>query len=219
MKTLLLWDTQAVTRAGITWFCTHGTYFTNICEVSDRRGLLQALVTCPDAAVLLDYALSDLHSADDLLILQARFPQAVWLLFSEELSEDFICRTLGSSAAFGIVMKDASAPEIHSALRALASGYRFITSRVESMLRTPRPLTEGKREEETPKLTGTEKEILKAIASGRTTKEIAAQRFSSIHTITTHRKHIFRKLGINNVQEAVRYAFRAGLLDATDYSI
>lgn len=219
MRTLLLWDNQAVTRAGVTWFCTRDACFTDIREVGDRRGLVEALVACPDAAVLLDYALSDLRGADDLLILQARFPRAVWLLFSDELSEDFIRRTLGSSEAFGLLMKDASAAEIRSALAALAFGRRFITSRVESMLRTTWSLREEKREEGTPKLTGTEKEILKAIASGQTTKEIAAERFSSVHTITTHRKHIFRKLGINNVQEAVRYAFRAGLLDATDYSI
>lgn len=68
-------------------------------------------------------------------------------------------------------------------------------------------------------LTKTETEIVRAIAQGKTTKEIAAERFSSIHTITTHRKNIFRKLGINTAHEATKYALRAGLVDPSEFYI
>ena len=66
-------------------------------------------------------------------------------------------------------------------------------------------------EEEAPSiLTTTEMEIVKAIAQGKTTREIATERFSSIHTVTTHRKNIFRKLGINtrhivSAQQIIEY--------------
>jgi len=50
-------------------------------------------------------------------------------------------------------------------------------------------------------LTQTEKNILKEIALGKTTKEIAAEKNLSFHTINSHRKNIFRKLGVNNVHE------------------
>ena len=68
-------------------------------------------------------------------------------------------------------------------------------------------------------MTDTEKEILKEIAIGRTTKEIAANRNLSFHTIITHRKNIFRKLEVNNVHEATKYAMRAGLIDMAEYYI
>lgn len=219
MRTLLLADNQDITRAGLVYYCSNRAAFAEIREVSNRRDLMDALAERPDAAVVLDYALSDLHGADDLLILQARFPRAGWLLFSEELSEDFMRRMLGSSDAFGIVMKDAPQEEILSALDALGAGKRFITARVAGLLRTAGTLRRESGQGSAFQLTPTEKEILQAIASGKTTKEIAALRFSSIHTITTHRKNIFRKLGINNVQEAVRYALRAGMVDAADYYI
>ena len=48
---------------------------------------------------------------------------------------------------------------------------------------------------------------------------IIAERFSSIHTVTTHRKNIFRKLGINTAHEAVKYALRAGLIDSSEFYI
>ena len=73
--------------------------------------------------------------------------------------------------------------------------------------------------EEHIKLTKTETEILIAIAQGMTSREIAEKRFLSFHTVNTHRKNIFRKLGVNNVHEATRYALRAGLIDAAEYYI
>ena len=68
-------------------------------------------------------------------------------------------------------------------------------------------------------LTATETDILREIARGKTTKEIAIERCSSFHTVNTHRKNIFRKLDVNTAYEATRYALRAGLIDAADYYI
>ena len=65
-------------------------------------------------------------------------------------------------------------------------------------------------------LTQTEKNILKEIALGKTTKEIAAEKNLSFHTINSHRKNIFRKLGVNNVHEATKYAMRAGIVDLAE---
>ena len=69
------------------------------------------------------------------------------------------------------------------------------------------------------KLTATEKEILKDVASGRTTREISENRHVSVHTVVSHRKNIFRKIGVNNVHEATKYAVKAGLIDLADYFI
>lgn len=57
------------------------------------------------------------------------------------------------------------------------------------------------------------------IARGKSVKEIAAERFSSTHTIITHKKNIFRKLGVNNVYEATKYAIRAGIVEMMEYYI
>jgi len=48
---------------------------------------------------------------------------------------------------------------------------------------------------------------------------IAAERCSSVHTISTHRKNIFRKIGVNNLLEATKYAVQAGIVDVTEYYI
>ena len=69
------------------------------------------------------------------------------------------------------------------------------------------------------KLTTSEKVILHEIALGKTTKEIAYEKNLSFHTVNSHRKNIFRKLEINNVHDAVKYAIRAGIFDVAEYYI
>lgn len=216
MKTLVLADNQDITKAGILYLSDKMPGFGRVIEAADRKELIALLVASPDAAVVLDYTLFDLVSADELIILQERFKQVRWLLFSDELSEDFIRRVLFSSETFSMVMKDAPQEEIVAALQAIAGSQRFLGSRIRNRLANRKPVSDAF---EHPALTTTEREILKAIAQGKTTREIASERFSSIHTVTTHRKNIFRKLEINNVHEATKYALRAGIIDSAEYYI
>jgi Response regulator containing a CheY-like receiver domain and an HTH DNA-binding domain len=71
----------------------------------------------------------------------------------------------------------------------------------------------------TVKLTASEKMILHEISLGKTTKEIAYEKNLSFHTVNSHRKNIFRKLEVNNVHEAIKYAIRAGIFDVAEYYI
>ncbi len=50
-------------------------------------------------------------------------------------------------------------------------------------------------------------------------KEIAALRNSSVHTIITHKKNLFRKLEVNNIYEATKYALKAGMIELVEYYI
>ena len=132
------------------------------------------------------------------------------------MSDDFIRRIVFSSSAFSILLKDSSLDEIEAALQSTLHSERFICQRIHHLLHDKKAIREPG---EHPVLTATEQEILKAIALGKTTREIAAERFSSVHTITTHRKNIFRKLEVNNVHEATKYALRAGIVDSAEYYI
>jgi DNA-binding CsgD family transcriptional regulator len=68
-------------------------------------------------------------------------------------------------------------------------------------------------------LTPTEIEVLKSIAQSKSSQTVADERNLSIHTIATHRKNIFRKISVNNVLEATKYAVQIGIIDMTEYYI
>lgn len=180
----------------------------------DKAELLLALRENDDTVVILDYTSFDINDADELLILNQRFTHARWLLFSEDLSADFVRVLIASSMQFSILLKESPMSEIKEAVKYCMHGSRYICQRMTEVLLAPQHEVEEK-----VNLTKTETEILKDIALGMTTKEIAEKRFSSFHTVNTHRKNIFRKLGVNNVHEATKYALRAGLVDTAEYYI
>ena len=151
---------------------------------------------------------------DQLLIVSERFALSQWLLISDELTPQFLRRVIYSSHQFSIVFKDGPMKDLRDALHAVNKHERFISQKALEVI-----IHQQYEEEKPDILTATETEIVKAIAQGKTTKEIAEERFSSIHTITTHRKNIFRKLGINTAHEVVKYAIRAGLIDPSEFYI
>ena len=210
---IILADRQDITRAGLI-YVLQGIEGTEWKYTEDKAELMLALKADDDAVVVLDYTSFDINDADELLILQQRFVHTRWLLFSEDLSTDFVRVLLASSMQFSILLKECPLAEIKEAVRYAIHGNRFICQRMTEVLLSPSHDVEEK-----VKLTKTETEILKDIALGMTTKEIAEKRYSSFHTVNTHRKNIFRKLKVNNVHEATKYALRAGLVDTAEYYI
>lgn len=181
----------------------------------DKAGLVALLKEHESAIVILDYTLFDFTDEDQLLIVAERFALSQWVLLSEDLTSRFLRRVVYSSHQFSVVFKDGPMQEVREALQSASRHNRYISQRALEAI-----ISQQQEEDEQPSvLTNTETEIVKAIAQGKTTKEIASERFSSIHTITTHRKNIFRKLGVNTAHEVVKYALRAGLIDSSEFYI
>ena len=180
----------------------------------DKTELILQLKASPASIILLDYTLFDFSDADNLLIVAERSPQSQWILISEDLTIDFIAQIYYASRNMSILFKDTTSNDIVNALRSAQEGNRYISQRATELL-----LSQRQKEDHESNLTQTEIEILKAISQGKTTKEIASERFSSIHTINTHRKNIFRKIGVNSAHEAIKYAFRSGLVDTSEFYI
>lgn len=216
MRDVFVLDRQDITRIGIEFLIRENEKGASLCSVENKSELIQKLISSPKALVIIDYSLSDFGSADELLNVSARFSNVHWLLFSEELSGDFLKRILFSGESFSVVLKTSELSELNTAIIHAFRNERFVCLRVTNQLLQSSKSATNKHDNV---LTMTETEILKEIAQGKTTKEIAASRNLSFHTIITHRKNIFRKLEVNNVHEATKYAMRAGIIDVSDYYI
>lgn len=210
---VILADNQAITAAGLKYLLGEYGERTPI-AVRNKAELSRQLEVYPEASVICDYTLFDFSDISDLLIMLQRFSQSHWLLFSEDLSIGFVKQIVASVPHVGILLKDSNLEEINQALDYTVRRKRYICQHIMELLLNPEPDNKEK-----VHLTKTETEILRDIALGMTTKEIAEKRFSSFHTINTHRKNIFRKIAVNNVHEATKYAFRSGLVDAAEYYI
>lgn len=215
MANYILADNQDLTRFATEMLIRQKDANCTIRRAMDKAGLTQLLVETENSIVILDFTLFDIIDEEQLLIISERFNMTSWILISDYLTDSFLRRVVYSSNAFSIVFKSESLTCLRDALLSAASGKRYFSQQATEIL-----LKQHQDEEETNVgLTTTEIEIVKAIARGLTTKEIAAERFSSIHTVTTHRKNIFRKLKVNTAHEVIKYAMRAGLVNPSEFYI
>ena len=220
MREFIIADNQDITKAGMMFLLSRQKDTALLLEADNKAELIQQLRLHPGAVVILDYTSFDFVSSDELIVLHERFKEADWLLFSDELSIGFLRQVLFSSMSFGVVLKDNSKEEILTALQCASRKERFICNHVSNLLLSGNSQTSLLHPiQQNDLLTPAERSILKEIALGETTKEIAVERNLSFHTINSHRKNIFRKLGVNNAHEATKYAMKAGIVDLVEYYI
>ena len=217
MRNIIIADNQDISNAGWHYLLRDQAEISEVFDVSEKKELINLLTEYTSAMVILDYTLFNFESVNELLILQSRFEQVDWILFSDELSDEFLRTLLYNTHSFSVVLKDCTKEEIGSAVKEAFKGFRYICNHVSNMLLDNNKNNHSLNIRQI--LTITEQEILKEMALGKTTKEIAAHRNVSAHTIMTHRKNIFRKIEVNNVHEATKYAMRSGIVDMAEYYI
>ena len=98
---ILLADKQDIRRAGLTYVIEKMEGLETKC-VEDKTELMLALRENEDTVVIVDYTLFDINDSAELLILNQRFPYTRWLLFSEDLSADFVRVLIASSSMFSV---------------------------------------------------------------------------------------------------------------------
>ncbi|WP_353158500.1 LuxR C-terminal-related transcriptional regulator [Myroides odoratus] len=158
-----------------------------------------------------------LQQVDGIYELKNTYERSIWVMWLEELPEIWLKKMLymKSVNGFNLLQQKDSLQEIKKGLTAVWRRENYIAACVQEVFNSYK--TTAFKVDQI--LTNAEREILKEIATGKMTKEIAADRNISIHTVITHRKNIFKKLEVNSVHDATRYAIRAGIITVNDYYI
>jgi len=160
----------------------------------------------PDVLVL-DLRMNNGSGIEAVRSFSERAPGTKTVVLTMEDDPVFAQRVL-TAGALGFVAKDLADVELVRAVRAAARGEEYVSPRVAARLDSlHRSLTDGK-------LTQREVEVLRLIALGHTSVEIARKLHLSPRTIETHRAHIHKKLGLATRAELVRYSLRRGLIGA-----
>ena len=89
MREYIIADNQDISKAGMMFLLSRQKDVSVLLEADNKAELIQQLRLYPQAVVILDYTLFDFAGADELIVLQERFKEADWILFSDELSIQF----------------------------------------------------------------------------------------------------------------------------------
>jgi DNA-binding NarL/FixJ family response regulator len=144
--------------------------------------------------------------------ISARFPQVRIIVVSMHSEEEYVVTAL-RSGAFGYVLKDAGADVLAQAIRTVCAGQRYLCAPLsERAIDVYMRDTDVASLDLFDTLSSREREILRLVAEGRTSDEIAEALFLSVRTVETHRATLMRKMGFHNRIELLHYALRRGLL-------
>jgi len=184
--------------------------------VNTSRELYKILENDSAPLLITDPLLFDYGHPEGLQEIRRAFPKLPILILVNSLSKtEFIALT--KIGIKNILYKTADQDDIFAAVEASFKDKKYFAEEILDLILE---LGENKQVAEEPTtLTGSEIEIVRLIVGGMTTKEIANQKHISFHTVNTHRKNIFRKMGVSNASELIMHAIKAGWIDNIEYFI
>jgi len=166
--------------------------------------------------LIIDPSLIELANFSELKEIKTSFPNLKLLVITNSVSKSEL-HELNNIGITNIILKTAGKEEIFDAFNSALKGKKYYSNELlEILFEVNERKNSG---EETGLLTNSEIEIVRLISEGLTTKEIASHRYVSFHTVITHRKNIFRKLGVSSVSELIMYAIKSGWINIIEYHI
>lgn len=164
----------------------------------------------PDVVVM-DTAMPGLDGIEATRLVIAKAPGAKVIALTMNLARRSVVEMLKAGTS-GYVMKESAFEELVDAIREVVSGNTYLSPPVIGMVLGEYVHKELREETSLfSVLTPREREVLKLVAEGRTTAQIAADLDISSKTIDTHRQHIMDKLNIRGISDLTRYAIREGI--------
>lgn len=207
---ILLVDDHALVRAGMRSLLQDIADVEVVAEASDGAEALAAAERERPDVVLMDIAMKGMNGLEAAARLRERQPEAKIIILSMHTSEEYVLLALRAGAA-AYLIKDSATSELELALKCVMRGETYLSPAISRQVVDGYVQRVGVGASPDP-LTPRQRDVLKRMAEGRSTKEIAFDLNLSVKTVETHRAQIMDRLGIRDVAGLVRYAMRTGLV-------
>lgn len=204
---IVLADDHDLVRSGIKALLSMVDGVEVIAEARDGEELVSLVDSLQPDVVMTDISMPNMDGITAIAQIHARHPQVRMLVLSMYDTVDFVKRAV-TNGACGYLMKDAPPFELEQAVRSvMATGSYFSPAIAQRLLQPSEPTADDE-------LTHRQVEILRLIAQGRASKEIAFELGLSPKTVDVHRARIMERLQLNDIASLTRYAVRKGLVTA-----
>ena len=213
MTRVLLADDHILVRAGLRKLLESIAGFEVVGEADDGLALLALVEQLQPDLVMMDIGMPGLNGIDATARVMKGWPKTRVVILSMHQSEEYVRQALRHGAA-AYLLKDAAPLELEQALAAVMRGETYLSPAVSKGVLND--YVNRLRQDEQPgdALTPRQREVLKLVAGGLSTKEIARSLDLSVKTVDTHRSQLMKQLDIHEVAGLVRYAMRVGLISS-----
>jgi DNA-binding NarL/FixJ family response regulator len=204
---VVLIDDHTLVRAGLRGLIDDLSHYVVVAEGSDGDQALPLIEQHAPDVLIMDISMQRVSGLDALDAIRARWPQLPVIMLSMHALREYAVRALRVGAA-AYLLKEAAETELELALDAALAGEQYLSPKISTSVYEALTPQAGA----VPPLTERQHEVLRLLALGYATKEIAFQLQLSAKTVETHRAQIMVRLGIRDVAGLVVYAIRHGII-------
>jgi len=179
-------------------------------EVSDGLELLERLKKAPPDLVIMDIAMPNLRGIEATRETKVIRPEVKVLILTMYNNPEYMHHSL-LAGADGYLLKEDSDRELFSAIKKIRKGEIYVSQSLSDQM--PEEVVQRRASDSKKffdRLTLREREVLKLVSEGKSSKEIAALLFISVRTAEHHRANLKKKLDIHRTAELTKYAIRKG---------
>jgi DNA-binding NarL/FixJ family response regulator len=213
---IVLADDHALLREGIKGIINESKHLTVVGEASDGMALLTLLKRVHADMVVLDVSMPRLRGIEAAREIKQQYPGMKILFLSMYKKKEYLSLALRTGAE-GYLLKEDTGFELIRAIDTIREGRTYLSPTL--LKEAPEDLIgiiRGNRSHGEDPLTTREREVLKLVGEGKTSKEIADLLFISPYTVSNHRKNIKKKLHIRKNADLIKYAIQQGYATSTD---
>lgn len=213
---ILIADNQFLITESLKYILHNQGGFDIINVVNEKTELLKSLEQEDFTLLIIDHIQLDINGISELKEILKNFPHLKVLIISNSITRKEL-HEFNSAGITNIILKIAGKEELFDAIDSSLKGKKYYSDELLDLLLKSDERSNSS--EEPVQLTASELEIVRLISEGLTTKEIASRKFISFHTVISHRKNIFRKLGVTSVSELIMFAIKSGWINSIEYYI
>jgi len=206
-------EDHTIVREGLRSLLTSTKEFEVVGEAEDGHAAIRIIEKIQPDLVLSDLSMPRMDGVDMIQAIKKEFPHTKIIALTVHRTEEYVLATL-KAGADGYILKEASYDELLMAIRNVMKGKPYISPEISGTI--IEGYLQGRRSLQTDSpwetLTKRERQILKLIAEGYKSREIADYLHISPHTVETHRARLMQKLGIHNTAGLVTFAMGKGLV-------
>jgi DNA-binding NarL/FixJ family response regulator len=208
---VLLVDDHRVLREGLRKILEGTAGVEVVGEADDGRAALLAVVETRPDVVVMDVGMKGMNGIEATQRLRKEHPAVRVVALSTHTDQRYV-QNMVRAGAVAYVLKESASDDLLRAVQAAARGEHYLSPRVTGSLLESWIHRSGSDSVSAFELLGVrEREVLKLMSEGKTSKEIATRLGLSTKTVETHRRNVAHKVGLHSVAELTKYAVREGL--------
>lgn len=211
---IVLADDHVLVRQGLRRILEGTDDLAVVGEANDGLELLQLLKRVTPQMVILDIFMPNLRGIEAITEIKAMRPDVKILILTMHRDKEYLYLAL-SAGAKGYLLKEDASRDLFAAIAEVRRGKTYISPYFsDKVVSDVVQIAKGHTQVvfETDPLTAREREVLKLVAEGKSSKEIANLLFISVFTVNNHRASIMEKLNMKKATDLVKYAIRKGYI-------